>query len=505
MESFFIPAQFLFTKMKTLLFIVSLLVSAALSSNVIVYFNYGLFSTSNSKPYVETYLTITGNTVKYMPVKNGYQASVNISYVIKKGEDIVKASKYVLHSPLSADTMHTPGFIDDQRFQLDNGTYTLELELFDVNAPEKKSSFRDQIVVNFNRGKQVSSSSIQVLESYAKSSVPTSISKNGYDMVPYNVNYFSESQNSLKFYFETYNLDTVIGKGAKFVYNYYIEESSTLKKQQGLSGFQKQGANRINPLLAQFDISRLPSGNYNLVIGVKDSAGILQFEKKWYFQRMNNLVEAPKEESSSVKTIEEFFNSFQNADSLKMFVECIWPISTTKEREWEQAQILKKDPNLMRNFMVDYWKKESGDTIDPLKIWTAYYKEVLEAIALMKCGKQKGYYTDRGRVYLQYGKPDQRQQVNSSPNSYPYEIWQYYRMRDKTTGQFHTNKKFVFANFGIADDCYQLIHSDAKGERYDDHWQYRLVNRSQQTQNLDDTAPQNTYGNSADDLFNNPR
>lgn len=496
--------------MKTLFFLLALILPGALMPNVIVYFNYGLFSTPSSKPYLETYLTITGNTVRYMPVKDGYQASVNISYTIKKGNEIVKTSKYNLLSPLSKDSTSRPGFIDDQRFQLDNGTYSLELEIYDVNAPEKKSTFRDNITINFSRTKKISASSIQVLESYAKAPTPTAISKNGFDMVPYNVNYYSDSQNSLKFYMETYNLDTVIGKNSKFVYSYYIEEDATLKKQQGLSGFQKQAAARINPLLAQFDISKLASGNYNLVIAVKDSTGLIQLEKKWFFQRQNSRVQPLKENlaaagNSSVRTIEDFFNQYQSTDSLKMFVECIWPISSTKEREWEQAQLAKKDPGLMRNFMVDYWKKESGDTLDPLKIWIDYYKEVLEAIALLKCGKQKGYYTDRGRVYLQYGKPDQRTQVNSSPNSYPYEIWQYYRMRDKTTGQFHTNKKFVFANFGIADDCYQLIHSDAKGERYDDKWQYRLVNRSQQTQNIDDQKPVDTYGNNVDDIFNNPR
>ncbi|MBS1635251.1 MAG: GWxTD domain-containing protein [Bacteroidetes bacterium] len=493
--------------MKTLLLLVSFMFSGAMFSNVIVYFNYGIFSTPANKPYIETYLTITGNTVRYKPVKGGYQASVSISYIIRKGADTVKVSKYNLLSPVEADTLHKSSFIDNQRFQLNNGTYTLYLEVADNNNPGKPSTYHDNITVNMSRTNRVYSSTIQPLESYSKSAKPSAISKNGYDMVPYNVNYYPDAQNSLKFYFETYNLDTVIGKNSKFVYSYYIEEDATLKKQDGLSGFQKQAAKPVNPLLAQFDLSTLPSGNYNLVIEVRDSAGIMQYEKKWYFQRKNTAVQVITDINADVKikTIEDFFNQFQSADSLKMFVECLWPISTMKEREWEQTQAVKKEPALMRNFLVDFWKKESGDTIDPLKIWIPYYKSTLEAMALFKCGKQKGYYTDRGRVYLQYGKPDQRSQMNSSSNSYPYEVWQYYRLRDAGSGQFFTNKKFVFANFNIADDCYQLIHSDAKGEIYDEKWRYRLVTRSQQSQNVDDTQPVNTYGNNSDDLFNNPR
>ena len=63
-------------------------------------------------------------------------------------------------------------------------------------------------------------------------------------------------------------------------WDYYVENSDNLQKQIGLSGFQKQNAARINPLLAQFDISLLPTGNYNLVIETRDSTSVLQSQKK---------------------------------------------------------------------------------------------------------------------------------------------------------------------------------------------------------------------------------
>jgi hypothetical protein len=134
-----------------------------------------------------------------------------------------------------------------------------------------------------------------------------------------------------------------------------------------------------------------------------------------------------------------------------------------------------------------------------------HLKDVKETNAMFKCGKQKGYYTDRGRVYLQYGKPNQRNQVNSSPNTYPYEVWQYYRIYDKTNKHFFTNKKFVFVNFAIADDCYELLYSDVRGEKIDPNWKYRLVKRTQIQRNVDDNEPVKTYGNNFEDDFINPR
>ena len=245
-------------------------------SIITVYFNYGVFNTSNNKPYLETYLTISGNSVRFSPVADGFQANVNISWKIFKGAEIVKSSNYNLLSPVVKDSLQLPSFIDNQRFSLENGQYNLELVITDNAHPDQKTSHAQKINISFNRDKKIYNSDIQILESYKKSTAASQLTKSGYDLVPYNINYFPKRQNALKFYMESYNLDTVIGKGTKFVYYYYIENNENLEKQFGFSGFQKQSANRINPLLAQFDITQLPSGNYNLVVEVKDSSNIVQ-------------------------------------------------------------------------------------------------------------------------------------------------------------------------------------------------------------------------------------
>jgi hypothetical protein len=114
----------------------------------------------------------------------------------------------------------------------------------------------------------------------------------------------------------------------------------------------------------------------------------------------------------------------------------------------------------------------------------------------------RGYDTDRGRVWLQYGAPDQRTVVENEPNSYPYEIWQYYRLKP----QNQTNKKFVFFNEDLASNDYKLMHSDARGEVYDANWQMKLQKRTVQSNNMDITKPGiDHYGNNVDENFKNPR
>lgn len=489
---------------KTLLIALLGMMHLILPANVTAYFNYGVFNIPGKSPFLETYLTIIGNSIRHKKVPNGYQGSVNIKVNIFSGEKLIKADNYNLLSPIDKDTLNTSGFIDNQRYSLSNGSYTLEITLIDNNDPGKKAfTYKESLFINYSPA-QLACSSIEPLESYAKTVKPTSISKSGFDLIPYSVNYYPEKENKLLFYFESYYSDTVLGRDKNFVYSYFVERKEDLFKPTGLSGFKKQRTASVNPLLVQLDISNLESGNYYLVIQLRDEKNILQLEKKWFFQR-NKLIHSS--DSIAVKqSVDEFFGNYNNVDTLKMFIECLWPISTETQREWEINQSVKKEPELMKKFIVDFWTKKAGDSLNPLQLWLNYYKQVLEVNRTFKCGKQKGYYTDRGRAYLQYGPPNQRVQQPSEPYAYPYEIWQYYRIEDKVTGQFYTNRKFVFVNKAIADDCYLLIHSDMRGEINNPKWQYEVSKRNQtNNNNIDKDKVDPAVGNNFDDFFNNPK
>jgi hypothetical protein len=125
----------------------------------------------------------------------------------------------------------------------------------------------------------------------------------------------------------------------------------------------------------------------------------------------------------------------------------------------------------------------------------------------------RGYMTERGRVYLQYGPPDQRVLMYNEPSSYPYEIWQYYTIRGNTTNPgtsnqpnntTQSNKRFVFANFDLVTNNFVLLHSDARGEVRDDRWQTRLVKRDSQYRDLDKNRTDPQYGGHSNDIFINP-
>ena len=130
-------------------------------------------------------------------------------------------------------------------------------------------------------------------------------------------------------------------------------------------------------------------------------------------------------------------------------------------------------------------------------------------IAQEKFGNKKvrGYNTDRGRVYLQYGPPDQRSESASDASAHPYEIWQYYKLINKANNIPQTNKMFVFYSPHFTGYDFKLLHSNVIGEIQDMDWQSKIKGSSVNNNPVDDRKKNNEdgFGNHSNDLFNNPR
>ncbi|MBD3278149.1 MAG: GWxTD domain-containing protein, partial [Candidatus Aegiribacteria sp.] len=74
---------------------------------------------------------------------------------------------------------------------------------------------------------------------------------------------------------------------------------------------------------------------------------------------------------------------------------------------------------------------------------------------------REGWQTDRGRVYVIYGPPDDIESVSFQGEQVPYEIWYYYG---------GANEQFVFADLSGFGD-YEQVFSTVEGEVSYSNWQ----------------------------------
>jgi GWxTD domain-containing protein len=490
--------------------IASVVFNSLANSKVTAYLTFASFNVPAKTPYIETYLSIIGNSVKFIKNNDGkFQGAVDISISFTQNGEFKTGQKYTLNSPTTSDTsLGSPNFIDQQRFSLSNGSYVMEVSISDKNNPaEKPFSTQVPITINFTEDR-VLLSDFQLLESYTKSSQPSIITKSGYDLIPYVSTFYPENIQKLKFYSEIYNSKKIIGNEQKMVINYFIETYEKRTKLNDYTAFSKQNTNDVNILLAELDISKLPSGNYNLVVEVRDKENKIQAEQKLFFQRQNSKGLLSYTDLKSVEVKNTFVTAYTNVDTLSEYIRCIRPISGFSEVQYAQNQLKEKNLESMQQFFYNFW--HSRNEKEPQLTWLEYYKEVMKVNKEFTTYGLKGYDTDRGRVYLQYGAPDQRSKVDVEPSAYPYEIWEYSRLVDKallTTypDNKQSNKKFVFYNPDLVTNKYTLIHSTAQGETYNTRWEMLIHKRDTQSNDYDVENAPTHFGGNANDNFRNTR
>ena len=106
----------------------SLLMCLLLSTSMIgsakpqVFFNYKIYYTPDHQPYIATLLQFSSGTFKYKGDIGGLLANVEITQIFRSNDSIVFVDKYMLTSPLMADSI-VEDFYDAQRYGLAPGIY----------------------------------------------------------------------------------------------------------------------------------------------------------------------------------------------------------------------------------------------------------------------------------------------------------------------------------------------------------------------------------------------
>jgi len=462
------------------------------SRNLWAFLTYSTFNSPDG-PYVETYLSIAGNSVKFVKNDNGkYQASVNVLMTFKQNDTIKAFKKYELNSPELTDTNNIQiYFVDQQRIPVPNGSYDFEIHLSDKHKSIQPAPYVQSMTVDFPTEKP-SISGIQLVKSYSKSDTSNILTKSGYDLVPLVYTFFPENETKLIFYCELYNLDKIIPKDQKYLLSYHLETFENNMKLNDFAKIKKELPKSIAVLLSEFNITDLASGNYNLVVEARNQKNELLASKKLFIQRINPNARLTITDLLAANIQNTFVERLTNADTLKEYIQSTFPISSGIEKAFIRGSLKTADLKTMQEYFYSYWQRR--DPANPYNAWLRYKLEVDKAQANFGNKIKKGYQTDRGRVYLEYGPPNARNVNYNEPSSYPYEIWQYYTLNNS-----QRNKKFIFYSEDMVTNDFTLLHSDAIGEVYEPRWRIFLRNRIYAPLDLQDTQIINAWGENAND------
>jgi GWxTD domain-containing protein len=414
-------------------------------------FDVGKFQSEN-KTYIETYLSIEGNSVNYvLNDNNKFQSSLVITIELISNDSSALYDKYNLSSPEIDDTSNVDFvFIDQQRYFLNDGDYQLKLNIKDNNDNDNAISHQQDLTIKTQNG----FSTIQLVDNYSYTKEVNILSKSGYDLVPFISNFYNSNNNKITFYYEYYNGS----KEAVLLQTKVISQSNNqLINNLALN---KKSNSKTTPILASFSLKDIPTGSYYLKSSAIDKNNKTIHSQKQVFYKVNKDI---------VDTISgadgTFVSRITNKDSLKLFINYLYPIQTTTESIYADNQLNYDDLNMLQNYFYNFWKERSP--FDSEFTWINYRNKVKAVNKKFGNGLQKGYLSDRGRIYLSYGQPNSISE-EVLPNQFqPFEVWHYYNIGSER------DIKFIFSNKNMPNE-YRLVYSNKSGEVSNTDWLNRF-------------------------------
>lgn len=463
------------------------------------YYQSARYLDPQGTPYLDLIFNFSTSSLQpiYTNADTTQFCQVNLTAIIKNEQDsIIGVSKTLVASPpLSAPDQ---SFLHLQRIQVSPGILSVSIILNDPNKETNNStSFTEKIFVDKKNNFAAQLSDLVFLGDILDAQSQSPFNRNGKQLIPYVNTFFPTELEKIMFYSELYHSKQQFPNGA-FAYVYQILNPDTKEPIKDFIRIKRSETADVVPILGKMDISNLPSGKYVLSLEIRNikNETIIQQEKAFYRENLN--YDFSQTEIEDMALANSFIGKVESDSLLNDYIMCLWPIAEKHDKQRvEKPHEVFASIKEKQMFFLKFWMERSAT--QPSLAWYAYKKDVDLVDELFGTKIRRGYNTDRGRVYLQYGPPNSRLERPSEPVSYPYEIWGYDNLGSQS------NIRFIFYNTNFGHNDYRLLHSDMRGEFRNPNWQAELQRRTTNAATPDPRAPRSNFGTNAKDFFDNPR
>ena len=282
--------------------------------------------------------------------------------------------------------------------------------------------------------------------------------KNTCEIIPNPSNIYGMGLPVLFFYYEIYRPKKSF-TSANININYKILDQNnhvifnkSKKMRNTYSSIVDIGAIPVNKFL---------SGKYFLNVEINSgiSNNTLTTSKNFYVYNPELITERV-ESTQDMSFISSEYVTMDEEELDYLFKQATYLTSDNDKKEWAKLD----DVNLKREFLFNFWQKFKTNPDSDINEIKNEYKKRIDYCndQFGNLSQKEGWKTDRGRVFIIYGKPSDVERNPNSSEKYPYEIWTY--------EEIEGGAKFIFADFSGYSN-YKLIHSTKRGELNDPNWQ----------------------------------
>jgi GWxTD domain-containing protein len=301
--------------------------------------------------------------------------------------------------------------------------------------------------------------------------------RGNWKVVPLSTDYLEDRKRVLNYYVESYTADS----GSSAANSEVMLRVGIVRK--GIGGLIAQKTDTIavgrlkavNSYVGSIPIGGLGSGNYLLQVSLEDKTGRRIAASERAFQRSNAAPdEAPAAPSDTAKQSKEIFVDISKTfagrlkeQQLPAALRMILPIATPLEEAGIQTLLRAPDPQYSRSILYQFFAQRNP--ANPDEGWNAYADRVRAVNRAYHRGMLAGYETERGKIELRFGPPDERITVPVEAGSRPYEVWIYHVL--KSNGR---PVNFLFYQPAGQLDDYVLLHSTDPDGLRNPQWRYYL-------------------------------
>ena len=460
--------------MKSIIFVLTFFIyckSGLTQNSLRAYLDVKTFQSVKNESYIEIFNKINSIGLEYKNINNKSTAKVLITNSILKNDSIIIQRTDTLFSTAVVDSFYNDIY-SLKTIYVKPGKYKLKVDYLDLFNAKMQKAISNELTIEIFKiePEKLTISNIQLADYINTTKNKNQFSKYGFDVFPHLGNYISNECSVLPFYFETYGTNSS-NKKLKIDYKIISKENNKTIYHIADSSIEIKG--NVTPIVNAIDIKELPTGTYELYINVKNANYLTN--KKFEFYRYNDNVSTYEK---TTKILDPNFHKSLKTDSLGFYAKSLIPIMYNEDKKILLSLLKEQDSSKIRNFIESFWVSTS--TFNPYEEWLRYKNQVLLIEKLYKTHNVHGFETERGRVYLKYGPPTTIKTKETSPSEYPYEIWQYDKIKN------FANKRFVFYNPDIVGNNFRLLHSDMLGEIKNFKWPGLLTKRNNSTINVDD-------------------
>lgn len=425
-------------------------------------FDYARFNYDSTSVFMEFYYELSPANMQRIKSATGtsVEAIVHLEIINTDTKEFFVNKNYKIVNEI-ADSLQK-SLLGVLGFVIPKGNYSLSVKAFDSQNPKLEKVVNENLLIQPFKSDKFSMSDVELATRIKKDAKdPKSIFyKNTLEVFPNASMLYSEQSPVLFFYAELYNLK-LEDPNVNFVLKRDLVNSAGVMVQRSEKQI-KQAANAVVEV-GLLNLSKLPSDSYNLALSLIDPKTNQAFISAKRFYLYNpNVVDSTKALSSGANVINSEFGVFSIDDCDLMFKQVKYIANQTEINRYAKMDSL----NAKREFLFNFWRSRNSDVTSPRNEFKEeYMKRVAYANQNYKSMGRDGYLSDRGRVLLIFGEPDQKDLFPNEPDLKPYEVWFYHEIEGGVS--------FVFGDltgFGK----YELLHSTKRGEYSDSDWQNRL-------------------------------